>query len=98
VFGVNLGKILGKEFPVKRCFAPRCPNILCRHDRLVVIAEANHMYNNIKKLKDLPHQFVNELLVFFVNYHNLEGKRYKLLGCKGKDAALTLIRKAQKSA
>jgi inorganic pyrophosphatase len=69
-----------------------------RNDRLVVIAEANHMYNNIKKLNDLPDQFVNELQVFFVNYHNLEGKRYKLLGCKGKDAALTLIKKAQKSA
>lgn len=69
-----------------------------RNDRLVAIAQANHMYNNVRKLKDLPDQFVHELQVFFVNYHNLEGKRYKLLGCKGIDAAMTLIKQAQKAA
>src|ERR1700733_3498684 len=45
-----------------------------RNDRLVAIAEANHMYANIKKLKDLPSKFVFELEDFFVNYHKLEGK------------------------
>ncbi len=39
-----------------------------------------------------------ELQDFFVNYHSLEGKQYRLLGCKGADAALTLIKKAQKAA
>ena len=53
-----------------------------RNDRLIAIAQANHMYNNVRKLKDLPDKFVHELQVFFVNYHNLEGKRYKLLGAK----------------
>jgi len=33
-----------------------------------------------------------------VNYHNLEGKRYKLLGVKGAEAAMTLIKKAQRAA
>ncbi len=69
-----------------------------RNDRLVAIAQANHMYNNVRKLKDLPDKFVHELQVFFVNYHNLEGKQYKLLGCKGIDAAMTLIKQAQKAA
>src|SRR5271156_7157467 len=69
-----------------------------RNDRLVAIAEANHMYANIKKLKDLPDQFLRELEDFFVNYHRLEGKEYKLLGCKGSDAAMTLIERAQKAA
>jgi inorganic pyrophosphatase len=69
-----------------------------RNDRLVAIAEANHMYANIRKLKDLPDQFLRELQEFFVNYHRLEGKEYKLLGCKGSDAAMTLIKKAQKAA
>src|ERR1700678_212818 len=40
-----------------------------RNDRLVAIAEANHMYANVKKLKDLPRKFVFELEDFFVNYH-----------------------------
>lgn len=69
-----------------------------RNDRLVAIAEANHIYANIKKLKDLPNTFLRELQDFFVNYHRLEGREYKLLGCKGIDAAMTLIKKAQKAA
>src|ERR1700723_1670518 len=59
-----------------------------RNDRRVAVAEANHMYANIKKLEDLPRQFVRELESFFVNYHQLEGKQYKLLGCKDADEAM----------
>ena len=69
-----------------------------RNDRLVAVAEANHQYANIRKLGDLPAQWIKELQNFFVNYHRLEGKEYRLLGCKGADAAFTLIRKAQKAA
>src|SRR6201997_4672133 len=69
-----------------------------RNDRLVAVAEVNHMYANIRKLRDLPGKWMQELEEFFVNYHNLEGKKYRLLGCKGADAALSLIKKAQKAA
>jgi len=69
-----------------------------RNDRLVAVADANHQYANIKRLDDLPKKFLKELEVFFVNYHNLEGKQYKLLGCKGAGTALTLVKKAQKAA
>ncbi|HEY2467334.1 MAG TPA: inorganic diphosphatase [Terracidiphilus sp.] len=68
-----------------------------RNDRLVAVAEANHMYANVRKLKDLPGKWLQELQDFFVNYHNLEGKKYRLLGCKGADAALRLIKEAQKA-
>jgi inorganic pyrophosphatase len=66
-----------------------------RNDRIVAVAEANHMYANIHSLNDLPSQFLKELEDFFVNYHNLEGKKYRLLGCKGADAALGLIEGAR---
>ena len=69
-----------------------------RNDRLVAIAEANHMYANIRKITDLPAQFLKELQDFFVNYHRLEGKKYKLLGCKEIPTALQLIKKAKKAA
>jgi len=69
-----------------------------RNDRLVAVAEANHMYANIRKLKDLPDKFLHELQDFFVNYHNLEGKKYKLLGCREAEAAMRLIKKAQRAA
>ncbi|HEY1575615.1 MAG TPA: inorganic diphosphatase [Terracidiphilus sp.] len=69
-----------------------------RNDRLLAVAEMNHEYAYIKKLQDLPKQFVHELEEFFVNYHRLEGKRYKLLGCKDAGVAMRMIQKAQRAA
>lgn len=69
-----------------------------RNDRLLAVAEANHTYAYLKKLKDLPGQTLRELQDFFVNYHRLQGKQYKLLGCRGIQAALTLIKQAKKAA
>lgn len=69
-----------------------------RNDRLLAVAEASHDYAYLQKLKDLPDQTIRELGDFFVNYHRLQGKQYKLLGCKGPQAARTLISDAQKAA
>ena len=69
-----------------------------RNDRLIAVAELNHAYKDWKKLRDLPDQFITELEAFFVNYHGLEGKKYKLLGCKEAKTALELVKKAQKAA
>lgn len=69
-----------------------------RNDRLLAIAEVNHTYANIRKVRDLPDQFLRELEEFFVNYHKLEGKQYRLLGCKGVQAAMALIGDAKKAA
>lgn len=69
-----------------------------RNDRLVAVAEAAHRYANVRRLKDLPDKWVKELEDFFVNYHNLEGKQYRLLGCKGAETAMKLIEKAKKAA
>jgi inorganic pyrophosphatase len=69
-----------------------------RNDRLLAVAEANHKYANIKQPKDLPQIWITELEAFFVHYHSLEGKEYKLLGCKGTDVAFRLIKEARKAA
>jgi inorganic pyrophosphatase len=69
-----------------------------RNDRLLAVAEMNHEYAYIKKFTDLPKKFIHELEQFFVNYHRLEGKQYKLLGCKGADVALRAIKDAQRAA
>jgi inorganic pyrophosphatase len=69
-----------------------------RNDRLVAVAITAHMYANIKSIKDLPKKFLREIEEFFVNYHRLQGKRYKLLAVKGEKTALTLIAKARKKA
>ncbi len=69
-----------------------------RNDRLVAVAEMSHEYDHIQKLGDLPPRWLNEVEEFFVNYHKLEGKEYKLLGCKGKGEAMRLIAEAEKAA
>jgi inorganic pyrophosphatase len=67
-----------------------------RNDRIVAVADATHLYADVRKLKDLPRRFVNELEEFFVNYHGLEGKEYKLLGCGDARSARKLIEKTSK--
>src|ERR1700744_6361121 len=67
-----------------------------RNDRLVAVADTAHVYAKLKKLKDLPKQALREIEEFFVNYHRLQGKRYKLIGCKGEKEALNLIAAARK--
>jgi len=69
-----------------------------RNDRLLAVAEANHLYANIKTFIDLPSRFLHELEEFFVNYHKQEGKEYKLLGCKGANQAMQLIQEARHAA
>jgi inorganic pyrophosphatase len=69
-----------------------------RNDRLVVVAEESHRYENVQKLKDLPDQWIEEVEEFFVNYHDMEGKKYQLLGTKGGSEAQRLIRKARSAA
>ena len=69
-----------------------------RNDRLVAVAEAAHAYANIRKFKDLPAKWIRELEQFFVHYHSLEGKQYRLLGLKGAETAMSLIHDAQKEA
>lgn len=66
-----------------------------RNDRLVAVAEVNHVYAKVRKLRDLPSRWIKELETFFVNYHRLEGKTYRLLGCKGADVALQLAKSAR---
>lgn len=68
-----------------------------RNDRLLAVADMNHEYAYLKNLEDLPKQFLHELEQFFVNYHQLEGKRYRLLGVKDKKTAGRMIKKAQRA-
>jgi inorganic pyrophosphatase len=69
-----------------------------RNDRLVAVAEVTHMYAKFARLKDMPKQALREIEEFFVNYHRLQGKTYKLLGIKGAKTALELIAQARSKA
>jgi inorganic pyrophosphatase len=74
------------------------PTETVRNDRLVAVAETAHMFANLKTLRDMSRQSLHEIQEFFVNYHRLQGKRYKLLGCKDAKTALKAITQARRKA
>jgi inorganic pyrophosphatase len=64
-----------------------------RNDRIVAVAAATHLYRDVYKMSDLPSELIHEMAEFFVNYHALEGRTFKLLGTKDAAVAMKLIRK-----
>ena len=54
-----------------------------RNDRVVAVEQANHSYAHVKHVKDLGKKFVKEHKEFFVNYHELSGKQYRILDVRG---------------
>jgi len=63
-----------------------------RNDRIVAIEQDAHSWADIKTIDDLGQEFCRELEEFFVNYHNLSGEQYKVLGIKGPGQALQLVK------
>jgi inorganic pyrophosphatase len=63
-----------------------------RNDRIVAVEQDTHSWADIKTIDDLGKQFERELEEFFVNYHKLSGKEYRVLGVKGPDQARKLVK------
>jgi inorganic pyrophosphatase len=69
-----------------------------RNDRLVAVERGNHSYTHVKRIDDLGKNFEPEIEEFFVNYHRLTGKEYRILALKGPSAASRCVDKARKKA
>lgn len=67
-----------------------------RNDRIVAVQEDAHSWADIKTIDDLSKQFCRELEEFFVNYHKLSGKEYRVLDLKGPGAAQKLVKASRK--
>jgi inorganic pyrophosphatase len=68
-----------------------------RNDRIVAVEDGNHSYSHVKHVDDLGKKFVNEIEEFFVNYHELTGKKYSIIDVKGPGAAQHLIKQGTKA-
>lgn len=62
-----------------------------RNDRVVAIEQSNHSFADIDHINDLGKQFVHELQMFFVNYHQLQGKEFRVLDVRGPSQARKCI-------
>ena len=63
-----------------------------RNDRIIAIEQDAHSWADIKTINDLGKEFCRELEEFFVNYHKLSGKEYRVLGVKGPSQARKLVK------
>ncbi len=67
-----------------------------RNDRIVAVQEDAHSWADIKTMDDLGKEFCSELEEFFVNYHRLSGKKYRVLDVKGPGTARKLVQSSRK--
>jgi inorganic pyrophosphatase len=65
-----------------------------RNDRIIAVAKESRTHSDIKSPNDLNNNMKHEIERFFTNYNKEHGKRFKVLGIKGADAALKLIKKS----
>jgi inorganic pyrophosphatase len=63
-----------------------------RNDRIVAVEQDAHSWADIKSIDDLGKEFCRELEEFFVNYHDLSGEAYTVLGIKGPGQARKLVK------
>jgi inorganic pyrophosphatase len=62
----------------------------------VAIHEDAHSWEDVKTIADLGKSFDKELEEFFVNYHKLSGKAYRVLGLHGPDRAHKLAKTSRR--
>jgi inorganic pyrophosphatase len=83
VLGVIEGEQVGKKGKV-------------RNDRIVAVEQDAHSWADIKTVDDLGKQFLKELEEFFVDYHRLSDRQYRVLDVKGPGRARKLVRVSMK--
>jgi inorganic pyrophosphatase len=83
-----IGIIEGKEGPKKK---------IVRNDRVVAIEQANHSWAKVTNIDDLGKTFIQELEEFFVNYHKLSDKQYRILDVRGPGEARQRIKNGMRA-
>jgi inorganic pyrophosphatase len=68
-----------------------------RNDRIVAIEKENHSFADIRHVSDLGKEFLRELEDFFINYHDLSGEKYRILGAKGPAEAQKRLKDGMRS-
>jgi len=52
---------------------------MIRNDRFIAVPKVSKMFGELNSVKDLPREITSELEQFFVNYNNIEEKKFKVL-------------------
>jgi len=62
-----------------------------RNDRVVAIEQENHSFADIQHIHDLGKKFLEELQEFFVNYHQQDGEKFRVINIGGPGRARKCI-------
>lgn len=65
-----------------------------RNDRVLMVSEFSSQYAHVKDVSDLDKKLLEALENFFVNYHQLDSVKFKLLACRGAKDARKAIKQA----
>jgi inorganic pyrophosphatase len=66
-------------------------NKCVRNDRVVGVSELSRLYENITAVEDLGDAFLTNLQQFWVNYNDLKGRSFEVLGLGDAKRACKLI-------
>jgi inorganic pyrophosphatase len=67
-----------------------------RNDRIVAVEKEAHSWADIDTIDDLGKHFLRELEDFFVQYHQLSNKKYRVLEVKGPGHARKLVKSSKR--
>ena len=62
-----------------------------RNDRLIAVADKCHLFRDVRSLKELNENMVDEIEHFFVSYNEMAGKQFKPIGRHGPSHAKELV-------
>ena len=63
-----------------------------RNDRLIAVASESGDHADLKSFKNINSNLLKEMEHFFVSYHELSGKMFKILKCRGPAGAKKALR------
>jgi len=63
-----------------------------RNDRFLFVPEISMVYKKIRSITNLPHSFIGELVYFFINYNQQQGREYNVLSVMPSDRAKKLLK------
>lgn len=67
-----------------------------RNDRLIAVADASRAYRDIRSIKDVPRNLLDEIEHFFVSYNEERGRNFRPLGRFGIQRAKALIKRGER--
>ncbi|MDB5283164.1 MAG: inorganic diphosphatase [Bacteroidota bacterium] len=67
-----------------------------RNDRIIAVSTASIDHSGLNHVNELNSNFVKELTHFFEYYNSMSGKKFKIVGIKGPNQGLELVKKHMK--